>query len=72
MAKKKVETVNPKWNAEVLREALGKLEGVNEEIVNHAVEYGVPDDAYAVQAFYRVSDTTAREIIKAFKEAKND
>lgn len=68
MAKKKAEVAQPKWDKEALREALSKVEGVNEEIVSHAVEYGVPDDAYVVQTFYRVSGPAAEAIIKAFKE----
>lgn len=66
MAKKKTK---PKWDEAKLREALSKIEGVNEEITNHAVTYGVVDDAYVVQTVYRVSDVTAQAIIKAFKEA---
>lgn len=69
MAKKAAQPAVPKWDEGKLREALSKVEGVDEEIINHAVTYGVVDDAYAVQTFYRVSDTTARAIIQAFKEA---
>lgn len=72
MAKKKEQltTALPKWDEGKLREALSKIEGVDEEIINHAVTYGVVDDAYVVQTVYRVSDATARAIIEAFKEAK--
>lgn len=71
MAKKKQQPAVTKWNEKALKEALLKIEGVSEETAGHAAEYGVTDDAYVVQTFYRVTDVTARAIIKAFKEAKN-
>jgi hypothetical protein len=71
MAKKKEQPVKPEWDEKALKETLLKIEGVSEEIAEHAAKYGVVDDAYVVQTFYRVSDVTARAIIEAFKEAKN-
>ena len=70
MAKKKEQPAQqPRLDEKALREALSKIEGVDEEIITHAVTYGVVDDAYVVQTVYRVTSTTAEAIIKAYKES---
>ena len=68
MAKKQTQPKEEtKRDEAALKEALLKIEGVSEEIAAHAAKNGVVDDAYVVQTFYRVSDQTARAMIKAFK-----
>lgn len=53
-------------NTELLAELL-KIDGVSEELANHMIEHGVPDDSFTVQTFYRVTSLTADAVIEVFK-----
>lgn len=66
---KKQQQESPKWDKAKVKESLLKIEGVSEDIANHAAVHGVVDDVYVVQSFYRVSGTTAEAMIKTFKES---
>lgn len=53
-------------NTGLLAELL-KIDGVNQELAEHMIGHGVPDDSFTVQTFYRVTALTADAVIEVFK-----
>ena len=55
-------------NFEMLVKKLSTIDGINLEQAEHMAMYGVADDVYTVQTFYRISGQAAESAIKVFKE----